>query len=58
MHLVKFDLQVNMLGKEGDPKIFVDLEKEDKDLTVFTIKNLLLSKRGRLVEMKIVLKEC
>ena len=37
--------QVDMVGrKESIPKIFHALEEEDKDLTVFTIKNLVLSK--------------
>ena len=45
-----------MVGKEGSPKIFRDLRVEDKDLTMFTIENLILSKRGKQVEMRVVLK--
>ena len=46
-----------MVGKRGNiPKVFRDLVKEDKDLTVFTIESLILSKIGNLVEMRIVLK--
>ena len=49
--------QVDMVGrKESIPKIFQALEEEDKDLTGFTIRNLVLSKNGKQVEMKIVLK--
>ena len=49
--------QVDMVGrKESIPKIFQALEEEDKDLTGFRIKNLVLSKNGKQVEMKIVLK--
>ena len=37
--------QVDMVGrKESIPKIFHALEEEDKDLTGFTIRNLVLSK--------------
>ena len=45
-----------MVGKESSPKIFRDLKVEDKDLTMFTIENLILSKRGKQVEMRVVLK--
>ena len=38
------------------PKNFLDLGVSDKDLTTFTIENLFLTKRGNLVEMRIVLK--
>ena len=38
------------------PKNFLDLGVRDKDLTTFTIENLYLLKRGKLVDMRIVLK--
>ena len=38
------------------PKNFLDLGVSDKDLTTFTIENLFLTKRGNLVQMRIVLK--
>ena len=49
-------LQVIMLGKDGDLKNFNSLEVEDKDLTVFTIENLVLSEDKNRILMKIVLK--
>ena len=51
-----FPLQVIMLGKDGDLKNFNSLEVEDKDLTVFTIENLVLSEDKNRILMKIVLK--
>ena len=46
-----------MVGKtESLSKVFRDLGMEDKDLTVFTIKSLDLSKNGKEIEMKIDLK--
>ena len=44
------------MGKDGAAKKFFDLEMEDKDLTMFTIQNLILSKHGKLLEMEIVMK--
>ena len=49
-------LQVIMLGKDGDLKNFNSLGVEDKDLTVFTIENLVLSEDKNRILMKIVLK--
>ena len=49
-------LQVIMLGKDGDLKDFNSLGVEDKDLTVFTIENLVLSEDKNRILMKIVLK--
>ena len=51
-----FPLQVIMLGKDGDLKNFNSLGVEDKDLTVFTIENLVLSEDKNRILMKIVLK--
>ena len=48
--------QVIMLGEDGDLKDFNSLGVEDKDLTVFTIKNLVLSEDKNRILMKIVLK--
>ena len=45
-----------MLGKDGDLKDFNSLGVEDKDLTVFTIENLVLSEDKNRILMKIVLK--
>ena len=45
-----------MMGKDGVAKNFLDLGMEDKDLTMFTIQNLILSKHGKLLEMEIVMK--
>ena len=45
-----------MLGKDGDLNDFNSLGVEDKDLTVFTIKNLVLSEDKNRILMKIVLK--
>ena len=45
-----------MLGKDGDLKNFSSLGSEDKDLTVFTIENLVLSEDKNRILMKIVLK--
>ena len=45
-----------MMGKDGVAKNFFDLRMEDKDLTMFTIQNLILSKHGKLLEMEIVMK--
>ena len=45
-----------MLGKNGDLKDFNSLGVEDKDLTVFTIENLVLSEDKNRILMKIVLK--
>ena len=50
------DHQVEMLGKEGISKNFNDLGMEEKDLTMFSIKSLILSKSGKEVKMKIVFK--
>ena len=48
--------QVEMMDIDGNPKSFLDLQVRDKDLTTFTIENLFLLKRGKLVDMRIVLK--
>ena len=48
--------QVDMMDMNDIPKNFLDLGVSDKDLTTFTIENLFLTKRGNLVEMRIVLK--
>ena len=45
-----------MLGEDGDLKDFNSLGVEDKDLTVFTIENLVLSEDKNRILMKIVLK--
>ena len=45
-----------MLGKEGISKNFNDLGMEEKDLTMFSIKSLILSTSGKEVKMKIVFK--
>ena len=45
-----------MLGKNGDLKDFNCLGVEDKDLTVFTIENLVLSEDKNRILIKIVLK--
>ena len=45
-----------MLGKDGDLKDFNSLRVGDKDLTVFTIENLVLSEDKNRILMRIVLK--
>ena len=45
-----------MMNGDDIKKDFADLGTEDKEMTMFTIKDLHMSKRGRLVEMEIVLK--
>ena len=48
--------QVDMTGKEGLPKNLNNLRAGEKDLKMFTMENLTLSKSGNLVKMEITLK--
>ena len=48
--------QVLTTNKEETPKKFIDMDPEDVDLTMFTVKDVSLSKIGQHLEMKIELK--
>ena len=48
--------QVLTTNKEETPKKFIDMDPEDVDLTMFTVKDISLSKIGQRLEIKIELK--
>ena len=55
-HFQSIDCQVLMLSKSSLPLNFWNLEYEDTDLTMFTIRNLTLSERANMVYMALKLK--
>ena len=56
LHLIFLFDQVFMTDSENNERNFTNLDLTIKELTMFTIDDLRLSKRGKLVEMEIVLK--